>query len=429
MDRDFEELLRYLKEARGFDFTGYKRTSLQRRVQRRMHDLGVATFEDYLDVLQLNADELTALFNTILINVTGFFRDPEAWAYLEHHVLPGLIEASGGGPLRAWSAGCASGEEAYSLAMLFARQLGLEEFRKRVKIYATDVDEEALAHGRTATYSDREVRGVPPELLAEFFESSGQRHSVRKEFRRAVIFGRNDLVQDAPISHVQLLLCRNTLMYLNAETQGRVLQRLNFALNPQGVLFLGKAEMLLGHSTLFAPLDLKRRFFVKVDTGPTRNRSGFLGHQPEPADPPAEDRLHAETLAASPIPQLVIDRQGHLVIANHRAQTLCNIGSRDLAGRSRTSRSPSGPSTCVTPSPRPFSNGVRSGCTPRNGRARRRPTTPSSTTSRSPRCSSATAPCSARPSPSSTSPASGSCSGSWSSPTVSSRRPMRSCSR
>ncbi|MGN6524059.1 MAG: CheR family methyltransferase, partial [Actinomycetes bacterium] len=298
VDRDFEELLRYLKEARGFDFTGYKRTSLQ----RRMHDLGVATFEDYLDVLQLNADELTALFNTILINVTGFFRDPEAWAYLEHHVLPGLIEASGGGPLRAWSAGCASGEEAYSLAMLFARQLGLEEFRERVKIYATDVDEEALAHGRTATYSDREVRGVPPELLAEFFESSGQRHSVRKEFRRAVIFGRNDLVQDAPISHVQLLLCRNTLMYLNAETQGRVLQRLNFALNPQGVLFLGKAEMLLGHSTLFAPLDLKRRFFVKVDTGPTRNRSGFSGPRGLlPARRPASRRRPGPSRTASAV--------------------------------------------------------------------------------------------------------------------------------
>ena len=152
-------------------------------------------------------------------------------------------------PLRVWSAGCASGEEAYTLAMVLAEMLGPTEFRDRVKIYATDVDEEALTQARQASYTEREVRGVPPELLERYFEPTGGRYVFRKDLRRSVIFGRNDLVQDAPISRIDLLVCRNTLMYFNAETQARILARFHFALADGGVLFLGKAEMLLSHGS------------------------------------------------------------------------------------------------------------------------------------------------------------------------------------
>ncbi len=211
-DSEFESLLDYLRDQRGFDFTGYKRTSLMRRVQRRLQAVGVASYDEYQDYMQVRPEEFTELFNTILINVTGFFRDPEAWNHLRDDVLPGILERRANGPLRLWSAGCASGEEAYSLAMLLAEAMGVAQFRERVKIYATDVDEEALAFARQATFSDREIEGVPPELVERYFDSSDDKHLFRKELRRSVIFGRNDLVQDAPISHVDLLLCRNTLM-------------------------------------------------------------------------------------------------------------------------------------------------------------------------------------------------------------------------
>src|SRR6266545_3433248 len=126
---------------RGFDFTGYKRSSLMRRVDRRMAQVAVAEYSDYLDYLQVHPEEFTGLFNTILINVTGFFRDPDAWEYLRTDVLPAVLAGRGSdGPIRVWSAGCASGEEAYTLAMLLAEALGLEQFRLRAKIYATDVD-------------------------------------------------------------------------------------------------------------------------------------------------------------------------------------------------------------------------------------------------------------------------------------------------
>src|SRR5689334_2771170 len=313
LDPQFEALLEHLKSNRGFDFTGYKRTSLVRRVDHRMSQVGVAGYAEYLDYLEMHHEEFTALFNTILINVTGFFRDPEAWEFLRTEVLPEILAVkSPTAPVRIWSAGCASGEEAYTLAIVLTEMLGVGEFRDRVKIYATDVDEEALSQARHGSYSAREVRGIPPELLDKYFEVGGGRYVFRKDLRRSVIFGRNDLVQDAPISRIDLLLCRNTLMYFNAETQARVLGRLHYALNPGGLLFLGKAEMLLSHGQLFAPVDLTRRFFRKRDGGQAPERRPVLL-----ADRAAQDigeeslgRLRQEALLSAPVAQLVIDAAG-----------------------------------------------------------------------------------------------------------------------
>jgi two-component system, chemotaxis family, CheB/CheR fusion protein len=268
----FEALLTYLKEARGFDLTGYKRSSLMRRVDRRMAQIGMTGYSEYLDHLQVHPDEFTTLFNTILINVTGFFRDGEPWDYLRTELIPQmLLDVKPEALLRVWSAGCASGEEAYTLAMVLCEVLGSDEFRRRVKIYATDVDEEGLAQARQAVYSERAVQALPEGMLERYFDVVGNQYSFRKDLRRSVIFGRNDLVQDAPISRIDLLVCRNTLMYFNAETQARMLARFHFALAPAGALFLGKAEMLLNHSNLFTPIDLKRRVFRRA------GRSPFLG--------------------------------------------------------------------------------------------------------------------------------------------------------
>jgi two-component system, chemotaxis family, CheB/CheR fusion protein len=331
-DAEFESLLDYLRDQRGFDFTGYKRTSLMRRVQRRMQSVDIASYDEYQDYMQVRPEEFTELFNTILINVTGFFRDPEAWNHLRDDVLPGVLERRGNGPLRLWSAGCASGEEAYSLAMLLADAMGVTQFRERVKIYATDVDEEALAFARQATFDDREIEGVPPELVERYFVSSDDKHVFGKELRRSVIFGRNDLVQDAPISHVDLLLCRNTLMYFNAEAQAQILSRLHFALRPDGVLFLGKAEMLLSHGNLFAPIELSRRLFRKVTAQPSRERRFMLGNGGGPgvAAEDGRSRLKELALLSSPAPQVVVDDSGRLVLMNHRAQTVFGVAQSDL---------------------------------------------------------------------------------------------------
>jgi two-component system CheB/CheR fusion protein len=334
VDTDFEDLLTYLKETRGFDFTGYKRSSLIRRVERRISQLPVTGYAEYLDYLQVHPDEFTALFNIILINVTAFFRDPEAWEYLRTDVLiPMIQEKAPGSPIRIWSAGCASGQEACTLAMLLGEILGPEEFRSRVKIYATDVDEEQLNEARHASYSVRDVEGVPPELLERYFEQSGSRYVFRKDMRRSVIFGRNNLVQDAPISRVDLLTCRNTLMYFNAETQARILARFHFALNDGGALFLGKAEMLLSHSTLFLPADLKRRVFRKV-----ASRSPVAVGPVPSGQPAAElsrpliglDQLRNAALLAGPAAQIVVTADGLVALGNRQAESLFGLSSRDV---------------------------------------------------------------------------------------------------
>jgi two-component system CheB/CheR fusion protein len=217
--------------------------------------------------------------------------------------------------------------------MLFAEVLGVDEFRERVKIYATDVDEEALAYARQASYTAREMQPVPDALKEKYFEPVGSRFVFRKELRRSVIFGRNDIVQDAPISHVDVLACRNTLMYFNAETQSQILQRMHFALRPDGVLFLGKAEMLLSQSSLFQAVELKQRFFRKV-ASEARDRKAIA---PNLANNTASDesydvaRLRQSALMSSASAQIVLDNDGRLALCNNRAMHLFGLSPRDVS--------------------------------------------------------------------------------------------------
>ena len=331
-EETFEALLRYLRDSRGFDFTGYKRTTLKRRIRHRMAQVGSHNDQEYLDLLQANPDEFVALFNTILINVTSFFRDPDAWEFIQEHVIPQVCSDRGPDePIRVWSAGCAAGQEAYTLAILLAEALGTDEFRRRVKIYATDIDEQALNEARAATYDAADVETLPPGLLEKYFESTGGRFTFRKDLRRAVIFGRNDLVKDAPISKVDLLVCRNTLMYLNADTQRTVLARLNFALAPTGFLFLGKAEMLLGPNTYFTPVELKHRIFRKTP-GASLDRerldAAYIAGRQEELSGLGLIREHA--FRASPVAQIVVTENDTVAMVNHQAEILFGLSPRDV---------------------------------------------------------------------------------------------------
>jgi two-component system CheB/CheR fusion protein len=187
-DQEFDELLLMLKETRGFDFTGYKRSTLMRRIRRRMDARGLGSLGEYRDYLELESDEFTRLFDSLLINVTGFFRDPQAWQALREEILPELLSAkSARRPLRVWSAGCATGEEAYTLAIVLVETMGLDEFISRVKIYATDLDEDALAEARTGIYTDRQISEVSEEFRRKYFEASGSKYAFRRDLRRQVI--------------------------------------------------------------------------------------------------------------------------------------------------------------------------------------------------------------------------------------------------
>jgi two-component system CheB/CheR fusion protein len=329
---DLTPLLDYLRAARGFDFHGYKSTSLARRIQKRMAALGIESYGAYQDYLEVHQDEFPILFNTILINVTACFRDPEAWEVIRTAVVPQILaDKAHGEPIRAWSAGCASGEEAYTIAIVLAEVMGLDEFRDRVKIYATDADEDALTAARHATYTARQVQGVPADLLEKYFERIDGAFVFRKDLRRQVIFGRHDLINDAPISRIDLLVCRNTLMYFNAETQARILMRFHFALNSGGFLFLGRAETLMTHGQTFAPVDLKRRISRKIARGTGRDRGLPAGAGAAEGDRlPPSTRIRDAALDASPVAQLVLDPVGQVIFINDRARLLFHLRSADV---------------------------------------------------------------------------------------------------
>ena len=331
---ELDTLLDYLRRSRGFDFSGYKRPTLTRRISKRMQDVGIHDFAAYLDHLEVHPEEFTQLFNTVLINVTTFFRDPSAWEHLAREIVPQIIGSNGGSaPIRLWSAGCASGEEPYTLAIVMSEALGEEGFRQRVKIYATDIDDDALNAARQGRYSAKAVEPVPVELRAKYFNNTAGHYVFKPELRRSIIFGRHDLVQHAPISRVDLIVCRNTLMYFNAETQDRILSRLHFALNDGGFLFLGRAEMLLTHGELFRPVDLKHRIFAKlpaVGTWPTFVPSSAPGMPDDLARPRTNTQLREVAFDTGPIAQLMVDHNGVLVLANDQARHLFGLNVQDL---------------------------------------------------------------------------------------------------
>ncbi|WP_406032006.1 PAS domain S-box protein [Nocardioides sp. NBC_00163] len=336
LDGQLEELLVFIRDARGFDFTGYKRSSLARRIQKRMTDIGVESWTDYRDRLETDAEEFSYLFNTILINVTSFFRDAEAWTYLQEEIIPKILAtAEGEEEIRIWSAGCSSGEEPYSLAIAFAEAMGLQECLDRVKIYATDVDQEALLQARAGVYGTRALKNLPEELRDRYFEQNGTSYGFRSDLRRRVIFGRHDITRDAPISRLDLLVCRNTLMYFNVEAQREIMDRFNFALGEGGFLFLGKAEMLTS-SDRFGVVNMRQRIF-------RRNSRHALGRAPAVRPRPGsaygevttgangrKRQLRDSLIDVAPYAVLGIDYDGILVSASSAARTQFGIGVQDI---------------------------------------------------------------------------------------------------
>ncbi|WP_306323508.1 MULTISPECIES: CheR family methyltransferase [unclassified Streptomyces] len=335
-DEELEELLRFLRDARGFDFTGYKRSSLGRRIRKRMADIGIDSYAEYRDQLETNADEFGALFNTILINVTSIFRDTDAWTYLQREVIPEILaEHDSEDEIRVWSAGCSSGEEAYSLAIMFAEALGIEETISRVKVYGTDVDDEALRDARSGLYTAKSLEPLTAELRDKYFEQNGSQFSFRADLRRRVIFGRHDITRDAPISRLDLLVCRNTLMYFNVEAQTQIIDRYHFALREGGFLFLGKAEMLLNDADRFDVVSMRQRIFRR------RPGNASATYQPTPVKlrttPGGElqslarnRQLRDLILDATAGAALAVDAEGSVILINNHARVQFGLTVNDV---------------------------------------------------------------------------------------------------
>ena len=342
-DVSLRDLLQELAEQRNFDFRGYKKTTLERRFRRRMFQLNLAGYGEYGRYIREHPDEANELLNTILINVTEFFRDPPAWEILRHEVLPGLLKRiKPGHSFRAWSAGCASGEEPYSIAILLAEYFGARIQDYDIKIYATDIDEEALNTARRGEYSQDTVRQVRPEWREKYFYGKGLMR-VNREIRRLVIFGRSNLGQDAPISHVNLLVCRNLLIYFDSDLQKQILARIHYALDPGGVLFLGKSESQLTNSPQFQRLNGRWRIFQRITTSATADDRPDDPRRQEAAEPSSIDSRKQELDGLRNQHRYLLDtlRVGVFSLAadetiaqhNTAVLTLCALPASNLIGR------------------------------------------------------------------------------------------------
>ncbi len=258
------EALALLRSGTGVDFTHYKRTTIKRRILRRMALRAIERVEDYLRLLRQDPTEVNALYQDFLIRVTQFFRDPEVFDALQDKVFPTLIGSRPPeSPLRVWVAGCASGEEVYSLAICLLESMESHHKSVPIKILATDLSEEALNKARAGIYLDNIEIDVPPERLRRFFVRVNHHYQICKAVRDLCVFSQHNLASDPPYGHLDLVSCRNVLIYMDAALQRRVLPVLQYALQPNGILLLGSSESVGAMGDLFAVVDAKHRIYSK----------------------------------------------------------------------------------------------------------------------------------------------------------------------
>ena len=250
------ELLTLLRVRTGHDFSNYKRATLLRRIERRMTLRSVPTLAQYARMMRQSPDEGVLLMKELLISVTNFFRDSIAWTALEQRIIPRLFLNKGNADqVRVWVPGCATGEEAYSIAMLLAEYGAISIDQPAIQVFATDLDERAIATARDGLYSEADVADVSEERLQRFFHRGTDGYRIKRELREMVLFAHHNLLKDPPFSHLDLISCRNLLIYLNRSIQERVVETFHFALRPSGYLFLGTSESPDGTNDLFLRID------------------------------------------------------------------------------------------------------------------------------------------------------------------------------
>jgi two-component system, chemotaxis family, CheB/CheR fusion protein len=256
-----------LRDRTGHDFHGYKPGTFLRRVQRRMQVVQRSEIGAYVEYLRAQPEEVQQLFNDLLIGVTQFFRDAREFAVLERAVIPQLFAGKGRNDhVRVWVVGCSTGEEAYSLGILLREHMATLDEAPQVQIFATDLDGRALAAARAARYADTVARDVGPERLARWFVREGNTYHIVKELREMCIFSQHSIIKDPPFSRLDLISCRNLLIYLDTDLQSRAIPVFHFALRPGGALFLGTSENVSRHANLFAPVESRSRIFWRLET-------------------------------------------------------------------------------------------------------------------------------------------------------------------
>lgn len=262
----FSQILALLKRATGVDFAFYKHSTIRRRTLRRMALRRVEALGDYLAYLKEHPDEVSALYADILINVTSFFRDPEVFDELQHSVFPALLQdRPPEAPIRIWVPGCSTGEEVYSLAIAFLEFINESNKEAQFQIFGTDIDNAAIEVARSGSYGEPVLDKVSPQRLGRYFVRADSGYQIQKSIRDRCTFARQNLIKDPPFSHLDLISCRNVLIYLGPVLQKRIIPIFHFALKPGGFLVLGKSEAISAFQEMFTLVDKKLKFYIKKD--------------------------------------------------------------------------------------------------------------------------------------------------------------------
>ena len=294
-----------LRAQTGHDFSGYKPNTLVRRVERRMAVHQIERMEEYIRFSQQNPAEVEALFRDLLIGVTGFFRDPEAFAALEALGIPRLFAAKpAGASIRVWVPGCSTAEEAYSIAMLLQERMDALKREFKVQMFASDIDRKAIENARIGIYPASIATELTPERLARFFdrEADGSSYRIHKGIRDRLVFSEQNLIKDPPFSKLDLISCRNLMIYMNGELQKSLIPMFHYALNPKGILFLGTSETVGEFADLFAPLDRKAKLYVRKENAVLENRPLFGTFFPPRAGAGTAPGLAGQVLAKNSLP-------------------------------------------------------------------------------------------------------------------------------
>jgi two-component system CheB/CheR fusion protein len=266
--RELQKILTFLANRTHHDFSLYKKSTLVRRIERRMSVTGSQNGSEYISHLHRNPREVESLFEDLLIGVTNFFRDPEVFSFLRKEVLPDMIGRSPqGGPLRVWIAGCSTGEEAYSVAMIVREALEEAQSNRQMQVFATDLDRKAIEKARRGTYIENIAGDVNPERLERFFIREDHHYRLKSEIRESIVFAVQNLLSDPPFSSLDLLVCRNLLIYLEAKAQQKLLPLFHYTLKKDGVLFLGSSESVGRFVELFEPINKKFSIYRKKEVG------------------------------------------------------------------------------------------------------------------------------------------------------------------
>lgn len=241
----YQCILRKMKSVKGLDFSGYRSACLKRRIDTRLRAHQLENYNEYLQFLSKNPQEYDELLNVATINVSEFFRDKEAWQFVEKNIIPALIqqkETKNKRIIRLWSAGCSSGEEAYTLAILFHEILQAKITDFNIKIYGTDIDKDSLKKAKNGCYQSSSIKNIPTGLLKKYFDYDGKQYKVKDEIQALTHFQNKDLILSEPLELIDFVICRNVLIYFTKELQAKIMAKFNSALQPNGYLMLGKTE-------------------------------------------------------------------------------------------------------------------------------------------------------------------------------------------